>query len=264
MSQVRTSSIQHPSAVSPNIVLAADGSVEIGAMNGYRFAGTRYYTSDGTFDKADPLGTGDIGFRAVRVRVIGAGGGGGGAASTGASASAAGGGGGGGAFAESFILASALTSSVTVTRGAGGAAGAAGANAGSDGGASEFGVGTAFEVSAAGGRGGGAGFSRANPDYNSPGDGGETFVGDFGSNGSAGIPVHLAPDLVSIVRPAGGSAGAFSASGKSERLSSGGNGIIGSTRPGGGGGGGCNVAGQATARSGATGQAGIVIVEVYV
>lgn len=38
---------------------------------GFRYVGTRYYTSSGTFAKADPLGTGDIGLRAVRVRMVG-------------------------------------------------------------------------------------------------------------------------------------------------------------------------------------------------
>jgi hypothetical protein len=232
-------------------------------VRGYRYVGTRYFTSSGTFAKANPLGTGDVGCRAVRVRVVGAGGGGGGAAATGAAQASAGGGGGGGAFAESFILASALPTSVTVTRGAGGVGGAAGANAGSAGGASEFGAGEAFEVSAAGGLGGGAGFARGTPDYCAAGGEGNTFVGDFGSNGNSGLAVLIAPDLTSIARPAGGAAAAFSGSGSSGRLSAGGNGIVGNTRPGGGGGGGCNIASQASARSGGTGQNGVVIVEVY-
>jgi hypothetical protein len=51
-------------------------------VRGYRYVGTRYFTSSGTFAKADPLGTGDVGCRAVRVRAVGGGGGGGGAAAT--------------------------------------------------------------------------------------------------------------------------------------------------------------------------------------
>jgi hypothetical protein len=118
---------------------------------GYLYAGTEYYTSSGTFDKADPLGTGDIGLRAIRVRCQGGGGGGGGA--SGGVDVSAGGGGGGGDYAEKFITDIAgLSASVVVTRGAGGGGGAAGNNAGATGANSTFGA----EVVALGG-GGGAG-----------------------------------------------------------------------------------------------------------
>jgi hypothetical protein len=103
---------------------------------GYLYAGTRYYTSSGTFVKADPLGTGDIGLRAIRVRCQAAGGGGGGV-----QAGRAGAGGSGGNYAESFITDIAgLDASVTVTRGSGGTGGAAGGNNGTAGGESSFGT----------------------------------------------------------------------------------------------------------------------------
>jgi hypothetical protein len=103
---------------------------------GFRFAGTRYYTSSGSFLKADPFGAGDIGLRAIRVRCQAAGGGGGGV-----QAGRAGGGGSGGNYAESFITDIAgLDASVTVTRGSGGTGGAAGGNNGTSGGESSFGT----------------------------------------------------------------------------------------------------------------------------
>jgi hypothetical protein len=103
---------------------------------GYLYAGTRYYTSSGTFAKADPLGTGDIGLRAIRVRCQAGGGGGGGV-----QAGRAGGGGSGGNYAESFITDIAgLDASVTVTRGSGGTGGAAGGFNGTAGGESSFGT----------------------------------------------------------------------------------------------------------------------------
>jgi hypothetical protein len=130
----------------PAIFNAAADYIE----NGFRYAGTRYFFSDGTFSKADPLGTGDIGLRAIRVRLVGGGGGTGGTAATGVNEFAISRAGGGAAYAESFLLASALSSSETVTRGAGGAGGAAGNNSGSNGATSSFGS----VVSAPGGDGG--------------------------------------------------------------------------------------------------------------
>lgn len=146
MSTIKTTYIQHPSATSPNLELAADGTVVLplsdledlanvsgsptdGQVLSYDngtsswnptdlsvsgvYVGTRYYTSSGTFSKADPLGTGDIGLTAVRVQVVGGGGGGG-------DNGVGGGGGGSGGYSESFIQASSLASSETVTVGAGG------------------------------------------------------------------------------------------------------------------------------------------------
>jgi hypothetical protein len=123
---------------------------------GYLYAGTVYFTSSGSFLKADPLGGGDIGLRAIRVRMVGGGGGSGGAIATLATQVSASGGGGGGGYSESFITDIAgLPSSVTVTRGSGGSGGAAGNNAGSAGGGSSFDA----LVTSPGGVGGAGGFA---------------------------------------------------------------------------------------------------------
>lgn len=123
----------------PEIIRALGNAVDAQFAVGFQFVGTRFFTSDGTFVKADPLGTGDIGLRAIRVQMVGGGGGGGGVGASGATTTAAASGGGGGVFAEKFILASALAASETVTRGAGGAGGA-GVGASTAGGTSEFGT----------------------------------------------------------------------------------------------------------------------------
>jgi hypothetical protein len=233
---------------------------------GYLYAGTRYYTSSGTFAKADPLGTGDIGLRAVRLRVVGGGGGGGGAATTSAGEAAAGGGGGGAAYAESFILASALTSSVTVTLGAGGSGGAEGANIGSNGGASSFGSGETFEVSAEGGFGGTGSVARSFPDVSGGGAGGAVAVGDLTVEGSPGFPSSVNPTATGTARALGGGSflsgyGPVNAAG---RLAAGGGGITGTGRFGGGGSSGANIENQATARAGGAGRVGVCIVDCFV
>lgn len=141
---------------------------------GYRYAGTRYFFSDGQFEKADPLGTGPIGLAAIRVRVVGAGGGvvALAAASTGR-ASITGGGGGGG-YAESFITDIAgLNAFVTVTRGAG--------VAGGTGGQSAFG-----SITANGGFVGINVEDLAQSNLRYGGDGGQASGGDFNLRGSAG------------------------------------------------------------------------------
>jgi hypothetical protein len=145
---------------------------------GYLYAGTRYYTSSGTFLKADPLGTGPIGLRAIRVRMVG--GGGGGAGMT--DAESAGGGGGGGGYAESFITdIASLPGSVDVTRGSGGPGGTGKAN-GTAGGASSF---DTLVV----GNGGGQGFADNTTAVNQafPGTGG-SGTGDVVFEGGDGSP----------------------------------------------------------------------------
>jgi hypothetical protein len=140
---------------------------------GYLYAGTVYFTSSGSFVKADPLGTGDIGLRAIRVRLVGAGGGSGG---TGDTNDRSGGGGGGGGYVEKFITDIAgLPSTETVTRGAGGTAGTT-TGAGSAGGNSE-----AFGLTANGGGGGAAG-----PSFGSGGSAGAATGGDLNIAGTPG------------------------------------------------------------------------------
>jgi hypothetical protein len=110
---------------------------------GFQYVGTRYYTSSGTFAKADPFGDSSFDgakLRAIRVRMVGGGGGGGGAQATSSTQTSPAISGGGGAYAESFITdIASLATSVTVTRGDGGAGGS-GSGSGSTGGASSFGA----------------------------------------------------------------------------------------------------------------------------
>jgi hypothetical protein len=232
--------------------------------NGFRLAGVRYFTSSGTFAKADPLSTGDIGLRAVRVRVQAGGGGAGGAALTTSTQYAAGGAGGGGAYAESFVLAAALGTSVTVTVGAGGAGGAAGNNNGTNGGASSFGT----LVTASGGLLGNGRAAQTVPAGRSGVSGAvqTTATGDLTFPGQGGIPnVTLPHSLDFITGPSGG----FS------RLGVGGSGRVRETGTAGldgnagtgfgaGGSGGVNTDTQAVGRAGGAGAAGVVIVEVFV
>jgi hypothetical protein len=228
----------------------------------YQYVGTRYYTSSGTFAKADPFG--DASFdgakmRAIRVRMVGGGGGSGGNPATTVSTFALSGSGGGGAYAEKFITNIAgLSTSETITRGAGGAGGAAGANAGSAGGQS-----SAFTVSANGGAGGTAGAAaELTTIVINPGGGdGTTANADLtirGSDGGFGM-------IASINRVAGLTGGA-SALGQSTRtvMSASGTG-----RPGvagalhGGGASGAASATDCAAVAGAAGGNGIVIVDVF-
>jgi hypothetical protein len=204
-----------------------------GAVNGtavYRFVDTVYFTSSGTFSKADyPW------LRAIRVKCVGGGGGGSGANNT------AGGGGSGGSYAESFITDIALLdASEPVTVGAGGAGGV-GAVTGAAGGESTF--------RPVGGGGGGGG--------NSNGQGGlpTTPVGDgqlvIGGNagGSGG-------DATASSGHGGGSV--LGAGGRGSRNNANATGTVG--RNYGGGGGGSRSTGT---NNGAAGADGIVIVELY-
>jgi len=220
---------------------------------GYRYAGTRYYTSSGSFAKADPLGTGDIGLRAIRVRMVAGGGGGAGLPATGATEAAVSGGGGAGAYAESFITDIAgLASSVTVTRGSGGAAGSSGN--GSSGGASSFGA----TVTANGGGGGIRVLS--DPIFTAPGEaGGTTGTGDLviaGGDGGGGVALTL-----SDTRVLGGFGGAslFSGSREGGRGDNPQSGLLY-----GGGANGHGIGDSTAASDGAAGANGIVIIDCFV
>jgi hypothetical protein len=259
VSTLKTTNLQHPDAVSPNIVLTAGGGVE---MSGYLYAGTRYYTSSGTFAKADPLGTGDIGLRAIRVRVQGGGGAGGGADETTATQNSHGAGGGSGTYAEAFITDIAgLASSVTVTLGAGGAG--VSSDAGNAGGQSSFGGllecpggdGGAYRspnagatTSATGGSGGGAATGTVTPDLSVPGvEGGSSF----GVNPALAVGGVGASSFLGFASGARARLSTSSISSLSQGFGSGGSGAM-------------AVVSNTTARAGRGGQAGIVIVEVYV
>jgi len=252
-------------ANAPAVFRQFGDAVDATVAAGFRLVGVRTFTANGTFSKADPFGDGSFDgalMRAVRVRLVGGGGGGGGAAVTSVSECAVAGGGGGAAYAESFILASSLTSSVDVVVGAGGAAGAAGANAGSVGGSSFFGETESFEVFAEGGGGGGGGPARNVPHCNAPGAGGSGVTGQFTSRGSSGLGVTFSNVQDSINRPGGG-ASQLGQMGSSASISTGSSGLAEVGRRGAGGGGGVNTQNQSTARPGASGQSGLVIVEVF-
>jgi hypothetical protein len=222
---------------------------------GYLYAGTRYYTSSGTFAKADPLGTGDIGLRAIRVRCVGGGAAGGGAAATDATQNSLGNGGGGGGYAESFITDIAgLASSVTVTRGSGGS-GVSGA-AGNNGQDSSFGALVVGE--------GGSGASLITTTTLRRGVGtanGGSGTGDLVIEGQpGGMAFNLVAGTSSLTQVVGG------AGGTSGIGSGGGNQTAGGGAPGksvgGGGSGAANQISQ-SAVAGGSGINGIVIVDCY-
>jgi hypothetical protein len=215
----------------------------IGAA-GYRFVSTVYFTSNGTFSKADyPW------LRAIRIQTVGAGAGGGGATQP----NNAGAGGGGGGYAERFFTdIASLGSSVSVTVGSAGGGGAAGNNTGTGGGASEFGgSGDAWRTRATGGSGGGAGNS---------GSGG---AGGTGTDGQLLIP--------------GGTGGSTSFGGTFTGASGyGGSSVLGQTSRGAAsgvnsvgvvgnlyGGGGSGAMAVNLNQAGSAGANGIVIVELY-
>ena len=215
-----------------------------------------YYTSSGTFAKADyPW------LRAIRVKCQGAGGGGGGAGATVGHPIQAGGRGTGGSYAESFITdIASLPSSVTVTRGAGGAGGAAGSNVGSAGGSSSFGT----LVVGLGGLNGGTTSFGGTPIWNS-GDN----IGQFSGTGSLVIPggpsvTGMSLSFTAVIGGAGGDSflGRGANSIKTFADNQGNNGQAGFGY-GSGGGGGLNSRNTSTARTGGTGANGIVIVELY-
>lgn len=113
-----------------------------GLQQGFRFVGTRYFFSDGQFEKADPFDDGNhtgLVLRAIRVRLV-AGGGGTSYISSSAGNGAASSGGSSGGYAERFFTdIAAMPSSVDVTVGAGGAGGTVSFVSGQGGGTSEFG-----------------------------------------------------------------------------------------------------------------------------
>ena len=228
-----------------------DGRTEAKARGQY--VDTVYFTSSGTFDKADyPW------LKKVVVKVQAGGGGSGGTQATSGSQAALSGGGGGGGYAETEIHVEDLATSETVTVGAGGAGGASGNNAGSSGGSSSFGA----HAVAAGGEGGVAGAAGTTvPDTKQPQSGGAVSAGDLQIPGGA----SMLGMLISIAATTNGT----SAAGGDSMLGAGGRGGRRVSDSGVAGTGfGSGAAGQITnasssATAGTTGQPGIVIVELY-
>lgn len=252
--------------------VTANGTAITALQEGFRFAGTRYYESSGAFAKADPLGTGDIGLRAIRVRVLGAGGGGAGCAATGAGETSIGGGGGGGCLTTKFFDATDLATfpaSVTITRATGGAGGV-GTAAASAGGDSSFATGETFEVLAGGGSRGlflGTTVGRSSTVVIAfGGQGGTTTSG--GDTAVLGSPaptgVYSGATHVRVVRPPGGSSGIGGGGGASGFSTTTGsfNGTNGGF-PGGGAGGGGATESQSAANGG-NGSSGLIIVDCFV
>jgi len=216
----------------------------------YRYVQTVDFTSSGTFTKATyPW------LRAVRIRLVGGGGGGGGCEGTinGDSTSVAkGGNGGGSGYAEAFVLESSLSSSETVTVGAGGSGGSSGNNAGSNGGTSSFGS----HCVAGGGDGGGGGAQDTHPIVVDNGAAGDGTTGDLLLEGNQGPSTLIMQDSIGFsytgwsVFGSGRSVGVFRHTGASGKDY-------------GGGGSGATSTSQNVGRAGGTGGPGIVIVELY-
>jgi hypothetical protein len=220
---------------------------------GYRLFTTLYYTVPGSvtaFTKASYDG-----FKAARVRLVGAGGGGGGAVVTSVTEISLGAGGGGGCYAESFLLNAAIGVSENVTVGTGGAGGIG--LAGGTGTASSFGA----LVSANGGNGGdtelatgdngvagGTGASTATGQLIIPG-------GDGGNARNLGVtaPTESAPGGTSV----------FGASRISNSTVNGANGFN-ARNYGSGGAGAVNDNNEVDVRTGGAGSGGLVIIEVFI
>jgi hypothetical protein len=221
----------------------------------YSFVQTLQFTSTSTFTKATyPW------LRALRVRCIGGGGGGGGTTATSGTEYSTGQGGGGAAHSESFIIDIAgLSSSITVTVGAGGT-GVSGA-AGNSGGTSSFGS----LVTATGGSGGST--VRQSAKWDGFGSLAGTLsgsVGDLVIPATVGSEIKIDPNSTLGTRALSGSGGnSFIGPGASylRDNASSSNGANANFNGGGGGG---AVAGQSqSAKTGGTGGAGRVIIELF-
>ena len=226
----------------------SDGYIDMDGVVGYLFGGNVIFTSSGTFTKASYPG-----LRAIKVKVQAGGGGGAGCPATGAGTVAAGSGGGQGGYAESFLLVDALSSSETVTVGAGGAAGTTGN--GGLGGASSFG---AHAVCAGGGIGRALSLAVAgSAGMNSTGAGGVS-AGQIQYGGETGHGCFVSQSNDRVLAGTGGGRGGGAAGSSSSTSAAG---AVGGA-PGAGGGGGANRKSQPAVGGGA-GAAGIVIVELY-
>jgi hypothetical protein len=218
---------------------------------GYLYVETIYFTSSGTFSKSSYSW-----LRAIRVKTLGGGGAGGGAATTTAGQVSRGGGGGGGGYAETFITDIAgLSSSVTVTIGAGGT-GVSGAG-GNAGGQSSFGA----LCVASGGSGGSLDGAK---EAAIPSLGGAAGIGTTGDLLGAGHRGRLGFSFATnAFRGASGDGGPSMLGGGGLGVGYSGSNPSAGVGFGGGGGGAYNEASIGTAKTGASGSSGIVIVELY-
>lgn len=221
----------------------------VGIGTGYRYAQTVPFYSSGNFVKANYPG-----LRAIRVQLVGGGGAGGGAFA-GGSGHSAGGGGGGGGYAEIFLVAVQIPTTVAVTIGAGGLG--VSAASGGDGGISSFGS----ILSATGGLGGGTFAANTLTIGALSGAGGEGTGGDLylpgspGQMGGGAATLALGGNGGDSMMGAGGQ-GSYTGAGSGSS-----DGVDG-RRFGGGGAGARSNSGGAAAKGGG-GWGGFVKVEVY-
>lgn len=209
----------------------------------------RSYGSNTTWNKPNGLAY-------IIVEAQGGGGGGGGCAATSGSSASAGCGGGGG-YSRKLFAADELPSSCSVTVGAAGSAGSAGDNDGGTGGTSSFSGSGITTVSGSGGTGGkgAANPGAGNNAREQGGAGGSASGGDahvVGGDGAGGTVVAGAPSDQGV----GGSSALGNGGQKTNSTPGAGNGY-------GGGGGGATNAGTNSARAGAAGAAGRVIVTEF-
>lgn len=225
-----TLTVNAPAVAGSNTVTfpAATGIVCVGGGN---LLNIQYFTTAGTATYTPTTGT-----NSVIVEVVGGGGGGGGTAAV---ASTSGGGGGGGGFASKKITSA--FSGVTVTVGAGGTAGATSGSGGA-GGTSSFGA----LLSATGGVGGSSGSTDANSSVGGSGASGDlNILGGSGfSSGTAQFSIggssYYAGNLANAQRNTAGIAGQVYGGGATGAVNT-----------------------TSTARAGAAGASGIVIVYEY-
>lgn len=249
-----------PGTAGTDITLGRSGAGTLDLSNGSLVAGGVPIGTPADIQKFSASGTWNKPARAkrVRVRLVAGGGAGGGSVVPAAGAHSKGGGGGGGGYCDKWFDASALTSTVAVTIGAGGV-GAVGSAQGASGGTTSFG---SF-ISATGGQGGFCGTSSTATYGKNGGPGGSTFTGSpdlqvsgcFGLQGGGGATLGTGgPGGAS--HWGGGGAGA-------ETLSSNASVAGGDAIGWGGGGGGAASSTGGAAAVGGDGKAGYMIVESY-
>jgi len=220
---------------------------------GYRLFTTLYYTTPGSvtaFTKGSYSG-----FKAARVRLVGAGGGGGGAAVTSATEISLGSGGGGGCYAESFLLNAAVGASVNVTVGTGGAGGVG--VAGAVGGTTSFGA----LVIANGGNGGDTETATGDNGV-AGGTGASAATGDLIIPGGDGSNARNLGVTAPTESPMGG-ASIFGGSRTANSTINGANGFN-ARNYGAGGAGAMNDNSEVDVRTGGAGSGGLVIIEVFI
>jgi hypothetical protein len=196
------------------------------------------------------------GFKAARVRLVGAGGGGGGAAVTSAAQISLGSGGGGGCYAESFLLAAAISNSENVTIGTGGAGGVGvGGSAGTT---------TSFGALVSG-NGGNPGSTNTTSGQNgvAGGTGATTGSGQLIIPGGDGGNARSESIATATESPAGGSS-FFNGGGRTSSDTVGGANGFAARNYGGGGSGAMNDVSEVDVRTGGAGSGGLVIVEVFI